>query len=154
MTKYTDQFLKLNCAVELLKRKLFPNTKEITESIGCFNAVVAMLQGMSSCGRRDLNVIIVGDGSTPRTGALFAMRSAWNVLSIDPNFNQKVTLGNMIEGIERLSIFKGNAQETPEEMFPLVSEKDTVLVFPHSHAPTKRVLERFKVRGGAIRSVV
>jgi hypothetical protein len=36
-----------------------------------------------------VRVIVVGDGTTPRTGALFAFRSNWQCYSVDPKMNHK-----------------------------------------------------------------
>ena len=136
--KYIDNFLNLKAASEMQRMKLFPNAKEITESIGCFNAVMKMLGGMetNAC-RSDLTCIIVGDGSTPRTGALFAYRTRWTVISYDPNIKHGVW-----DCIKRLKAIRGMAEDYPQHY-----EGDLVLVFPHSHANSKKVLNALTCTG-------
>lgn len=79
---YVDRLLRWDCGPTLLEMGLFPNCKEITESVACLAAIDMYLDIRFS----DTKVlgIVVGDGSTPRTAALLAARSKWNVVSIDP----------------------------------------------------------------------
>ena len=93
-TRYLDEFLRLDCAGVLAepfgakRTRMFPNPKEITESFSAFHC---FRRCMSSMGHRieDLTaedaIICVGDGSTPRTAALFAFRVRHvQCFSIDP----------------------------------------------------------------------
>lgn len=127
-TSYFNSLLRLNCAPLLLEKKIYPNAKEVTESFGCFNATMQAFGGMQACGE-DKVCIVVGDGSTPRTAALFALRTRWLVYSYDPNMKDRDW------GIERLITVKGKTEDYPQKY-----DKDIVLVFPHSHASTQKVL--------------
>lgn len=118
----------------MLELKLFPNAKEITESFGCFNATIDALGGMDVCKREDITYIIVGDGSTPRTAALFALRTKGKVICFDPQLRHEDW------GIDRLICHKGKAEDFKEK-----HENDLVLIFPHSHANTRKVLSTHTV---------
>ncbi|CAK0838251.1 unnamed protein product [Prorocentrum cordatum] len=82
--KYLDLFLRWDCGSDLLQMGLFPNAKEVTESMACVTAIDKILalrfsDAATLC-------IVVGDGSLPRTAALIAMKTKWRrVLSIDPD---------------------------------------------------------------------
>src|SRR5437868_14436551 len=64
---------------------LYPNSKEITESMGA----VMCLWDKFDIDRSDKNTIcyVLGDGRTPRTGALISVSSCFHVCSIDPLIN-------------------------------------------------------------------
>jgi hypothetical protein len=82
-TRWIDEFIKLNASPELIH--LYPDSKEITESMATFGAIRK---------ERDLYpdilsdhkvlCVVPGDGVLPRTGALAAYRTKWEVHSVDP----------------------------------------------------------------------
>ena len=121
---YLDQFVGLTCAGDLLNLKLFPNAKEITESMAAYAALRKRLEARLS---EPLSVLVVGDGSTPRTGALIAFRSRWNVTSVDPNINPK----NLNLPISRLRVCKGKVEELEYALAPGAMD---IVVAVHSHA--------------------
>lgn len=84
--RYVDEFLGLRCAPELLEMRLFPNGKEITESMSAYSAARKYVSCLPGFALNDPNVsvICVGDGHQPRTATLFAMRTAWSTYSVDP----------------------------------------------------------------------
>ncbi|HUS51341.1 MAG TPA: hypothetical protein VMZ91_14325, partial [Candidatus Paceibacterota bacterium] len=43
--RYLNEFTRLKCGSDLLRSKVFPNAKEITESMGAYNALRTHLQG-------------------------------------------------------------------------------------------------------------
>lgn len=141
---YFNELIKLHCGATLLEKKLFPNAKEVTESFGCFHATIDALGGMEACGR-DITCVVVGDGTKPRTGALFALRTRWNVISIDP-IMRRTDWG---KEINRLTAIQGKAED-----FPMQYDTDLVLVFPHSHADSQKVLQAHTVTEGYTRTVV
>lgn len=85
-SRYCNDIFRLNCFQDILERRLFPNVKEITESQAGYHAVQEHL--MTSLDQMRIGnyirLIAVGDGVTPRTGALFAFRTKWECISIDP----------------------------------------------------------------------
>lgn len=82
--RHLNEFVaSLSCAPELLSLRLFPDAKELTESMGVFHAIRSRIPSLST---RDENVtcVVVGDGSSPRTAAMIAFRTNWLCHSIDP----------------------------------------------------------------------
>lgn len=89
---YVDQFLRLPGAAGLIERRLFPNSKEISESMAVWFALRGVLiehGGLSQLGRRDALAVVPGDGTTPKTAALMAATSAWKTLAIDPRLRPR-----------------------------------------------------------------
>ncbi len=91
--RYLDEFTNLKCAPDLLSQHLFPNAKEITESMGAFNAYRKCLISKCPPDNPFTMVVAVGDGVSPRTGAVFAIRTQFTCISVDPQLriNNKVT---------------------------------------------------------------
>lgn len=121
---HVDSFLGSKCSLDLLMWKMFPNTKEITESMGAYRAVTKTL-GRGSQGEPN-QCIVVGDGSTPRTGALIACMTKWDVTSIDPNLKDKTWPVNRLKCIK-------DSVENVEWLFEPMPERP-VIVAVHSHA--------------------
>jgi len=123
--RYMDEFIRLKCTPDLLLMGVFPNAKEITESMAAFRATQRYI---SRFDMRDPSVTVycVGDGCTPRTGALFAYRTAWSVISIDPALKDK----GKWAGIERLSCVR----EKVEDVGKFGISKKALIVAVHSHA--------------------
>jgi hypothetical protein len=105
------------------RRKLFPNAKELTESFGAFRAAVRHFRDWMDdpC----VTVACVGDGCRPRTGATFALRTRWNVISIDPALRNPASVGD----IERLECNVRHVQDCTPRHF-----KRLLVVAVHSHA--------------------
>lgn len=119
--KYANELCGLKVAPLLMP--LMPNYKEVTESFAAFAAVRDHLPEFHPKDR-DVTIIAVGDGSTPRTGATFAMRTAWNVVSIDPALNVSRNTRN----IKRLVIDPRRIEDTR------TVAKRAIIVAVHSHA--------------------
>ncbi len=130
--RYLDEVLSLRCTADLLTAGLFPTkaaAKELTETCGAFNAARNHVPWVNP---RDVNthVVVVGDGSTPRTAALFALRTRWVCHSVDPALRVRDY------GIQRLHMYPGRAEET------VIGDAkgDVVLVALHSHATFEAAL--------------
>ena len=83
--KYVDEFLKLECAPSLIALKLFPNAKEITESMAVYTVFRRLLSVQCADFDSSDAYIFVGDGTTPRTAAIFAhLTRAGRCIAIDP----------------------------------------------------------------------
>jgi hypothetical protein len=123
MVKYLGEFITLRCAADMIALGLFPNAKEITESFGAFDAARDRLPEFS-LHDPDVTCVCVGDGATPRTGATFALRSAWNVISVDP-----VLRGGTVRwsAIRRLTVEAQRIQDVR------IRARRIVLVAVHSH---------------------
>lgn len=87
ITRHVAEFLALRCAPDLLELPLWPKggaAKEITESMAAFVAVRRALRGPERFGDRSIKMYDVGCGVAPRTAALFAFRTSWDTVAIDP----------------------------------------------------------------------
>lgn len=100
--RYVDEFLLLQSAPDILEAGLFPNGKELAESMSAFTAVRDYMlvrrdvgnerelrkckeQGVLRVDDPTVTLVVVGDGATPRTAGLFAHRVKWRCISIDPD---------------------------------------------------------------------
>ncbi len=129
--RYFDEFLGHKASIDMLELKLFPNAKEITESFSAYRAVVKNFSKQVNLNDPNVNLVVVGDGSTPRTAATFAFRSQWNCISIDPNLNLK----DRWRRINRLHCIKKNVEDVTEDDLPKdFAGKPTIIVAVHSHA--------------------
>lgn len=123
--RYLDELVSLRCAPDLLnpRRKLFPNAKEVSESFGAFEAVRRYFRDWMPLS--DVTAACVGDGCRPRTAATFAMRTRWNVLSIDPALRNPHSVGD----IRRLECNVKRVQDCAPRRFARL-----LIVAVHSHA--------------------
>jgi len=92
--RYFTAFLKLKCAPDLLRFFKGSDAKEITESFAAYRAAVTVL-GRARLKDGSVVCLVPGDGKRPRTGAVVAFRSAWQVHSVDP-------IQIWMPGVERL----------------------------------------------------
>lgn len=129
--RYLDEVLSLRCTFDLLVAGLFPSTaaaKELTETCAAFHAARHHVKWVDPRDART-TAVVVGDGGTPRTAAMFALRSRWMCHSIDP----LLTVRDY--GIRRLEIHPKRAEEVTLDI-----EGDVVLVAMHSHASFEAAL--------------
>lgn len=87
--RYFNELMRCNCSPDLLTSGVFPNAKEVTESFGAYNAVRKHLWHQYPPNDPDVVCVCVADGSTPRTALTFALRTKWNVISVDPNLRSE-----------------------------------------------------------------
>lgn len=132
---YLDEFIGLTCAPDLLALKLFPNAKEITESMAMFQAVVRTARGVDTKDKKT-KLFVIGDGSTPRTAAMFAFRTSWSCWSIDPALS--MTTNHFT--IKRLSLIKDKVESINGDYLSTLQETiadggRNILVLPHAHVP-------------------
>jgi len=141
--RYINEFVKLNCASDLLELKLFPNAKEITESMGAFHAVRSVILPETGIQRNDpgITLVSVGDGCTPRTAALFAFLTKWQCYSIDPQLREApFSIKQLVtHPIERLTVY----QKEIEDVI-ICSASATIVVCVHSHVPLPLVLPQIR----------
>jgi len=125
--RHINEFFRLDCAPDLLRLRLFPNSKEITESMAAYHAVRWQLLDKCQLRYNDSTVGLfsVGDGATPRTAALFALRSCWICHSIDPNLDRK------FRDIQRLCLYRDRVENL---RITLEHFSQIVIVLVHSHA--------------------
>lgn len=98
--------------------------KEITESLSVTNATLLAARGAGiDRGSRDISCLVVGDGCWPRTGALVALLTGWQVTSIDP----ALRLAGPHPKVRRLTAIRAKLEDYPD------LRADVVLAV-HSHA--------------------
>lgn len=119
---YFNHFLSLNSSALLLELKMFPNCKEITESMAMVEAVFKL--SIADRSSSNISLVCVGDGHKPRTAALFATLTKWNCFSIDPALN-KIDFP-----IKRLDCFKTKIEDIEPKYFG----NTVIIVHCHSHA--------------------
>jgi len=107
-----------------------PNTKEITESMACYVAARKHLGLHLS--DPTVTAIVVGDGNTPRTAAIFAYMSAWTVYSIDPRLVHK----ERYKGVKRLHVVAKKIEDTAVHC-----DGPAVVVLPHAHVSVIKTLQ-------------
>lgn len=129
-SRYIDEFISLRTASLLLDLKLFPNGKEITESMAA-KAAIRKSMFAKRLADRAIDCFVVGDGHVPRTGALIATTSAWSVTSIDPQMREK----DSFKRINRLTCVRAKVEDCPALLLNPSGHKGAVLLYVHSHAP-------------------
>lgn len=137
--KYIDYSLTHLSSV--IHAKLFPNSKEITESVGAWFAFRKHFP-MVSLGNKNVTVYVPGDGSTPRTAAVFAKLSNFTVYSIDPRLKDKLYFKSVDEKwpsrvhvhSKRTENFHINPNEEEKQL--------SMVIAVHSHAPFQELWDR------------
>lgn len=131
--KYINEMMGCSCFPDLLSFKIFPDGKEITESCGAYNFFRNPQKEHFELGDPSVSVIVVGDGCTPRTASLFAFRSAWTCISIDPNLKWK-NRGR----VSRLFCIQKKVEDVKSFHFDKL-----VLIHVHSHARLEDSVSKF-----------
>lgn len=101
--RYVNEMLKLACSPELVRLKVFPDAKELTESLAVNNAIRTHLAEEFAPGDERVTLIAVGDGNTPRTAALCAFLTKWQCVAVDPEmipWEKWRVSRNIVEGME------------------------------------------------------
>lgn len=127
--RYINRFMGMKAAPDMLGRGLFPNAKEITESFGAFEAVKHLPVSFKD----DLAVVCVGDGHSPRTGAVCAFCTRWNCYSVDPQLRLKEW------NIDRLTCKRFRIQDTFLEF-----DKPCIIIMVHAHVKVNETLPYIK----------
>ncbi len=138
--RYVNEFMSCGCAPDLIGStpKIYPSgtaAKELTESMGAYSAVRRRLGW--DLRDKTITAFVVGDGCTPRTGALLAYRSAWSVYSIDP------MLRRTWPKIQRLTTIGARI----EDAGPFELGGDAVIIGVHSHARLEPCIARIRPTG-------
>lgn len=138
---YLDWFwnkLTLKELDPLLMLPMFPNCKEITESVGAFWGLQDLID------LRQTVVIVVGDGSTCRTGCLFAAYSK-NVVSIDPALNVTKCEQHVLP--HNLILAKETIQEWIEKWQPPpASNLQLAVVAVHAHVALQEYVSSILIK--------
>lgn len=130
-TRYLSEMFKLKCMPDLLNLKVFPNSKEFTESAAAYNAVRTHLKHL----KKDdptIAMVAIGDGCTPRTATLFAFLTKWHCYSIDPRMRVPFEWNTRIQ---RLTASPNKIEDIQETLRQLLNTfSSVVFVAVHSHA--------------------
>lgn len=151
-TTYFNQFLNLKCAPDLILDELYPNAKEITESMAAYSAVKKLFPSeLYNFGKEDITLISVGDGRSPRTAGLFAYRSNWKCISIDPALSRGIK--ERWKSIKRLGILPVKVEEVNFKALIKPSSR-VIVVAVHSHADLDYTVRSVEAAGGYVEGVV
>jgi hypothetical protein len=129
----------------LLEANVYPDAKEITESVAMFRAVSQLFAGKNE----QSLVLVVGDGSSCRTAALFA--ALWptccRVVSIDPQMRDEYVnlgAGPLAPLATKLECHRCTVEHWLATSFPKLAEQWTwtrvFVVAVHSHARVQNYL--------------
>lgn len=132
--RYLDELVQLRCGADLLALGIYPNAKEVTESFACVNAARRLL-GDAAMKDPTWTCVVVGDGSTPRTGAAFAFRTKWSVWSVDPGMRDGFCTDD--HGVSRLSCI---GEKIEDVAWTVPNWEKLLIVCPHSHVSLPAVL--------------
>ena len=145
---HLERFFARKCVVDLWKLKIYPNLKEVSEAEAMRYALVRKLKLEE--GSAGTLAVVVGDGRTPRLGALLAYTTNWKVVSIDPILKDDIRY-NLIDRLTliRHKIEAGLLEVSPcFDSMPIVGYKDSirrvVICHPHSHADLNHSLTLIK----------
>lgn len=138
--RYLDEFISLRCSLDLLGLKLFPNAKEITESMAAFNAVRRNISYKAQINYDGSNISLfdIGCGQMPRTAALFAMRTKWKCYAIDPKL---LTYTDAIPFFPINNLYHGQCK-FEEMLFPEES-RNNIFIFTlvHAHIDLEEIIK-------------
>lgn len=134
-TDYLDWFLKRekNWGCHSLFKSTCNPSKEITESVGAYKAVQNNFSSILY--DKDTSIVVVGDGTTPRTASIFYNNSPAKIYSIDPEMRKP-----KIRFDSRLSIIKAKIEEVN------IKANTAIIVCVHSHAPIKAILSNINAK--------
>lgn len=110
--------------------------KELTESLAVLDAALDVARNIRfDRGDPKIHVVIIGDGHSPRTGALVALTTKWTVTSVDPAFKHHGPHATIV----RLTCLRGRVEDFPDL-------HGHIVIAPHSHASPEAT--RYVARGG------
>lgn len=143
--KYIDELIRSRCFPDLLATGWYPDAKELTESAAAFRASKKLQLAWDD---PDVCVIAVGDGRWPRTAAMFAFRTRWTTIAVDP----RAAINGEVPGVRRCySIPKTLGDCTsPWDYCGLPLFQHYVFACVHSHAPTAELLDSMEGAPGDV----
>ena len=141
--RYINEMMGCSCFPDLLSMKIFPDGKEITESCGAYSFFRDRQHELFLLSDSDVTCIVVGDGCTPRTGAMFAFRTKWHCHSIDPEMKWKNN-----SRVDRLTCYTKKVEDFGELHFEKLA-----LIHVHSHARLEESVARFTANKRVVLSI-
>lgn len=138
--RYLDQFIRDRSSVDLMRLKIYPDVKEVSEAYGMLYAAKRYLSS-----GKTWKIICVGDGSTPRCGALFAYHTRYEVYSVDPALP--------IDCLERYYEIK-RLYPVPYQIEDCqYSGENGLIISCHSHAKLSTVIKSCKFKNTVLISM-
>jgi hypothetical protein len=140
-SNYLDRLMRRNSFAALwpLFAKATRPAKELTESYSALEHLRAFLPADGPC-----RVLHLGDGAHARTGALFALKTRAENVSVDPCLNLPLLERWTREhGIERLSWRKAAIEEVAAELNAL-PPMPVLVTCVHAHLPLDQVLDQLR----------
>lgn len=131
---YVDRLLRHSRGSELVAARVFPNAKEVTESFAVRRAAMRYAADFPP-GDASVRLVSVGDGTTPRTAAVFAVDSGWDCHSVDPRLRR--TRG---EGLARLASHPRMVEDVR------FTGERIVAVAVHAHVSLRTIVSRLVAR--------
>lgn len=140
-TDYLDRLMRRGSFEALwpLFAKATRPAKEMTESYSALVHLRPFLPADAPC-----RVIHVGDGAHARTGALFALKTPADNVSVDPVLNEALVEAWRAEfGIRGFGWRRASIFDVAEQLNAL-PETRVLVTFVHAHVPVDEVLSRLR----------
>ncbi|ETV90763.1 hypothetical protein H310_14501 [Aphanomyces invadans] len=134
--RYLNEFVgKLQCGPQLLQLQIFPDAKEVSESMGLFNAARRFLD-LDGADESIDGIVVVGDGSTPRTAVMFAYRTkGWTCYSVDPEMRLPSDAEPVPwDGIEKVVPIRAKIEDIQ------INLRRAIVVLVHAHVTLDQAL--------------
>ena len=116
-SNHLDRVFSLRCFQDLVRLRVFPDAKDISESFGALQAALrdGVGDGTSASAKaaEKLDHVLclsVGDGATARTATLAAFLTGWHAVSVDPLLRPD-WCGDGPHGVQRLSGFAAKFED-------------------------------------------
>ena len=143
--RYIERFYRRKCMRDLVDLDVFPDVKEITEAEAMRHAIVKLLRVHEG---HDTNaVLVIGDGATPRLGALLAYTTGWLSISVDPALkrihytesNRMICIRSVIEDMDEVIHQINLGMEAKGKGCDYYTR--IVVAAPHSHANLEKGID-------------
>lgn len=137
--RYINQFIRKHCAIDLLQLNMFPDAKEITETLGVFNAIKK--DYATQFKYDDVLLVDVACGGTPRIAAWTVFNTKWKAIAIDPNLRSPENFAT----IQNLETFTARIEDKgfthlDRKWYP----KEVVIVANHAHVSLDCIVKGLK----------
>ncbi len=158
--KYINWYISLNSSAEMQELRLFPNVKEVQETLSIYYNIFDKISLLDTNIKRDNNRIATfsfGDGVSPRLAGFLSFMTKWTNYSIDPLMREEEYNGK----IQRCFCYKDKAESFVQNLSTygfvgteirknllifeyLKNNYDYIfLLFPHSHVPNLNIIYNF-----------
>lgn len=135
---FISSLFQKNYGYELISRELGlygtnRQTKEIMESMAAYHTAIQQCKAIKENG--NVLCLVVADGSRPRTAALFATTTSWQVYSVDPQMSDEWIVGPYKTIVPNLHCHDKKIEDVLELLLDIHSGVDAVVIVGvHSHA--------------------